>query len=141
MGPFQMIFIGICLLAVCVALYRLMWPSKKPCQNCKKQTRDSNQNGPMCEACRHADLFKEATKNGPQLLCPIHQQWMEKRIILDTNYANTPNVVVHECPDPTCSLIIFNKDRLHQITMQSLDFYPTKEAKAWKKCVSYTLSP
>ncbi|MEI6774343.1 MAG: hypothetical protein WCL18_06220 [bacterium] len=107
------------------ALYRLMWPSKKPCQKCEKQTRDSNCNGPMCADCHHDELLQEATRLSPGLMCPIHQQWMVKKIILDTPDEHTShNMVVYTCSDPSCPLIIFNKDRLHQITMQTLDLYP-----------------
>ena len=114
-------------LAVAFGLFRLIryvWPKKKLCHVCKKtKTNNKNDEGLLiCEECDHKQLLQNAEHEEPALLCPIHtDKVMDIRILPDFK-----GFIVHECPHPSCNIMVIDKRRLKDITFGELEFYPPK---------------
>lgn len=97
------------------------FPKKKHCSDCGKKTR--NKNG-VCKTCTNERLLQKARIDSPHMLCHIHGETMDARIILGIE-----DVVVHTCPNPTCTIMIMDKKNLVKLAFLDLQLYPPESKK------------
>lgn len=117
---FWIIAIIIILVAI-VAILFVVFSKKKHCSLCGEKTR--NKDG-LCEACTNERLLQEARINSPRMVCHLHGETMDTRIILGIE-----DVVLHTCPNPTCSIIVMDKKKLSKLTLLDLELYPPDPEK------------
>lgn len=123
-NPLEIIALVLCICFFILGIIFIILSKKKLCAYCEaKKTRHRNEDGKLCcEACNNRLRYVDAIHEKPDLLCPIHGSLMDKRIILETK-----NLVIHECSNPTCHIIILDKRQLRQISLLELNFYPEKK--------------
>lgn len=112
---------GLVVLIVCAWIilgyiaYKVL-PKKKLCHCCKaKKTYSKDKDRlPFCDDCYNEQLYKQTIANGPVLLCPIHGELMSKSICIDNN--NDTASIVHTCKNPSCTIVIVDKELWEEIT-------------------------